>query len=138
MFLLDTDIFVAMRERPRDQFVAYWMDSVMPEHIYVSVSTIRTLQRDITLQRTFERAAAEQLAKWVETFVALHEDRIIAVDVAIARRWGHLMGLHGNKNSDDLLLAATAIEHELAVVTRKTPAFADVEVRVFNPHDEIR
>ena len=47
----------------------------------------------------------------------MHGERLLAVDLAIARRWGQLSAALGH-DSADLLIAATALEQGLTVVTR--------------------
>jgi toxin FitB len=58
--------------------------------------------------------------------------RILAIDVGIARRWGRLADAHGHAGAD-LLIAGTAIEHGLAVVTRHARHFEGTGVRVVDP-----
>ncbi|MCY4578048.1 MAG: PIN domain-containing protein, partial [Chloroflexi bacterium] len=54
------------------------------------------------------------------------------VDVATARRWGQLSAALGN-DSADLLIAATALEHGLTVVTRNVRHFEPTGVSVLDP-----
>jgi predicted nucleic acid-binding protein len=59
-------------------------------------------------------------------------DRILPVDVALARRWGQLSATLGHDGAD-LLIAATALEHGLTVVTRNMRHFEPTGVAVLNP-----
>jgi predicted nucleic acid-binding protein len=62
----------------------------------------------------------------------LHGQRLLAVDLAIARRWGRLSAALGH-DSADLLIAATALEHGLTVVTRNLLHFTATGVATLNP-----
>lgn len=59
-------------------------------------------------------------------------DRVLAVDIGAARRWGQLTQALGHASAD-LLIAATALEHGLTVVTRNTRRFEPTGVPVINP-----
>jgi predicted nucleic acid-binding protein len=57
------------------------------------------------------------------------------VDVALARRWGQLSATLGHDGAD-LLIAATALEHGLTVVTRNMRHFEPTGVAVLNPAEQ--
>lgn len=57
---------------------------------------------------------------------------ILPVDTAAARRWGGLAAAHGHAGAD-LLIAATALEHGLAVATRDTRHFVGTGVALVDP-----
>ena len=62
-----------------------------------------------------------------------HESlRVLPFDLQVARRWGRLSAALGN-NSADLMIAATALEHGLTVVTRNVSDFERTGVETFNP-----
>ncbi len=64
--------------------------------------------------------------------LSLYGDRILPVDASTARRWGRLSGTLGHEGTD-LLIAATAIEHGLTVVTRNVRHFEPTGVPVLDP-----
>ncbi len=57
---------------------------------------------------------------------------ILPVTPAIAKLWGRLCAQTGNKGIDNLI-AATALVHNLTVVTRNVNHFEPTGARVFNP-----
>lgn len=66
--------------------------------------------------------------------------RVLAVDAHTADRWGRLMARAGRPlPAIDGLLAATALQHDLTLVTRNTRDFEGLEVRLLNPggHTEL-
>jgi predicted nucleic acid-binding protein len=62
----------------------------------------------------------------------LHPERLLAVDLPVARRWGQLSAALGH-DSADLLIAATALEHGLTVVTRNLRHFTPTGVATLDP-----
>ena len=134
MFLLDTDVASLLRRRERHPAVASWLQAQQASDLYLSVVTLAEVERGIAAQRRRNPPFARELASWLEQMLAWHADRILAVDAAIARRWGRLSGEAGHSNLD-LLIAATALEHGLTVVTRNVRHFEPTGVPVLNPLD---
>jgi len=74
---------------------------------------------------------ARELATWMERTLAGFADRLLGVDVPTARRWGRLSATLGHSGAD-LLIAATALQHGLIVVTRTTRHFHPTGAPVLN------
>ena len=72
------------------------------------------------------------MAAWLDDLLTVYAERILPIDLAVARRWGILSGSLGHDNSD-LFIAATALEHGLTVVTRNVRHFEPTGVPVLNP-----
>ena len=132
MYLLDTDVLSALRRRERDPAVARWLDSQRTTDLYLSVVTVGEVERGIVRQRRRDPAFAEALAGWLNRVLAWYGDRVLGVDLPTARRWGQLSGALGHEGAD-LLIAATALEHGLTVVTGNTRHFEPTGVAVLNP-----
>ena len=97
--------------------------------------SIGGIERGIAHQRSMNPAFATELAAWLDRLLRLHRERRLAVDLAVARRWGQLSAALGH-DSADLLIAATALEHGLTVVTRNLRHFVPTGVATLNPwHD---
>jgi toxin FitB len=64
--------------------------------------------------------------------LALYGERILPFDLQTARRWGALSAALGNRSAD-LMIAATALEHGLTVVTRNVSDFEPTGVPVLDP-----
>jgi len=99
----------------------------------VSLGEIR---KGIVLLSPGKRRA--ELEAWIETDLSiLFSGRILSVTRFIAERWGVLEGqrqLAGRPlKSPDGMIAATALEHGLTLVTRNTKDFADLGVAIVNP-----
>jgi toxin FitB len=140
-FLLDTNIPSEMlRPRP-DANVVAWVKRQTSETLFVSVVTMGELRRGATLlaERSSRRAELERMMN--ENVPIWFQDRILPVTRAIAERWGVLDGerqLAGRPlNMADGMIAATALEQDLTVVTRNVKDFAGLGVTVFNPWDAV-
>ena len=134
MYLVDTDVLSALRRQERNPTVADWYRKQDASDLYVSVITVGELQRGISRAVIVDAVFAEILAGWLRTVLVRFANRILDVDLAVANRWGHLGAAIGNRNPD-LLIAATALEHNLAVVTRNVRHFEPTGVRIINPFD---
>ena len=135
MYLLDTNVLSALRRPERNPGPAAWLRSQRDSDIHLSVVTIAEVERGIALQRPRNPDFARDLAQWAERILAWFADRILPVDIASARRWGNLAASLGNQGID-LLIAATALEHGLTVVTRNVRHFAPAGVAVLDPFGE--
>ena len=63
--------------------------------------------------------------------------RKVPIDGAVAERWGRLVAGAGRPlPAIDSLLAATALEHDMVLVTRNTKDFMGLPVKIFNPWSE--
>ena len=132
MYLLDTDMLSALRRRERDPVVARWLEAQRTTDLYLSVVTVGEVERGIERHRRRDPAFAEALAAWLDRVLAWYGDRVLGVDPPTARRWGQLSGALGYEGGD-LLIAATALEHGLTVVTGNTHHFEPTGVAVLNP-----
>ncbi|RIZ68812.1 MAG: type II toxin-antitoxin system VapC family toxin [Methylococcales bacterium] len=132
-FLLDTDILSAIRRKQRDQNLEKWLLSINSLDVYISVVTIGEVERGITQQRRNNPEFAEDLQRWLDTILQRYQQRILPLSISIAQRWGRLSAELGH-NSADLMIAATALEHNLIVATRNTRHFEPTQVGLINPY----
>ena len=134
MYLLDTDVVSALRRPDRHPAPTSWLRDQRSSDVYLSVVTLGEVERGIAQQIHRNPDFARDLAQWLEQTLAWFADRILPVDVATARRWGRLSASIGNQGAD-LLIAATALEHGLTVVTRNVRHFEPTGARVVNPFE---
>jgi toxin FitB len=138
-FLLDTNVVsetVRLRPEPR---VTDWIARQPNDALFLSVLTLGELRRGFITAPDPQRRA--RLERWLETDVLRwFEGRILPVTREIADHWGVIDGtcqLRGTKaNTADGLIAATALEHGLTVVTRNVKDFALFSVSLFNPWEK--
>ena len=132
MFLLDTDVLSAFRRRDRNPAMVRWVEAQPTSDMYISVVTVGEIERGITQQRQRNPTFAEELAVWLDRVLAWYHDRVLLVDTVTARRWGRLSATIGH-SGPDLLIAATALENGLIVVTRNVRHFEPTGVPTLNP-----
>lgn len=132
MYLLDTVVLSELRKKDRHPGVVRWLQGRPADDIFLSAVTIGEIERGIGRQRSKDPAFAEALEFWLDRTIQIYADRILPVDTRIARRWGSLSARLGHDGAD-LLIAATALEHELTVVTRNVRHFEPTGVAVIDP-----
>jgi predicted nucleic acid-binding protein len=96
------------------------------------VVSIGEIERGIARQRSMDAAFAEELATWLKRLLRTHSELLLDVDLPVARRWGQLSAALGH-DSADLLIAATALEHGLTVLTRNLRHFTPTGVATLDP-----
>jgi len=135
MFLIDTMVLSELRLRQRDPGVVAWIGRQSPEDCFLSVVSIGEIERGIARKRASNCGYAKQLAGWLDQLLRLYGNRLLPVDVGVARRWGQLSAGIGH-DGVELLIAATALERGLTVVTRNLRHFAPTGVAIINPWQE--
>jgi toxin FitB len=135
-WLLDTNIVSELRKPNCHALVKQWSERQLPQSFYLSTVTFAEIQFGI--ERTNDEAFRQELTQWLnETLRPWFSDRILPVDEAVILRWWHMIE-QGRKQSytysqPDLFIAATAVLHDLCVVTRNVMDFQKSGVVVFNP-----
>jgi predicted nucleic acid-binding protein len=135
-FLLDTNcISEVVRSKP-ERRVLEWFASVNENLLYLSVLTLGEIRKGVAGLPQSKRRT--NLETWLEVELGSRfSGRILSVDAAIADRWGLLAAeakLKGKPLSAiDGLLAATALHHNLTIVSRNLSDFANARAAVLNP-----
>jgi len=132
MILLDTLVLSELRKaRPNAGLVAYLANQA-EDAVFLSALSVGEIEAGIERQRSVNPAFANELAQWLATLELQFARSILPVTPAIARLWGRLCVQTGNKGIDNLI-AATALCHNLTVVTRNVKHFEPSGVRVLDP-----
>lgn len=118
-YLLDTNVLSEVRRPRPDPAVVEWLAAVAPERLFLSALVVGELRHGVELLRTRDPARSVRLAEWIEDVNEVYGDRVLPVTTAVAEAWGR-MRARGPLPAVDGLLAATALVHGLAVVTRDT------------------
>ena len=133
MYLLDTQVVLELRKAKAgrtDAGLATWATGVSRQNLFLSALSLLELENGAARAERQDKGAGAALRAWVaDQVMPAFEGRILAVDAAVARRRAQLT----LTDTRDALLAATAIEHGLTLVTRQTAAFKSARVKLFNP-----
>jgi predicted nucleic acid-binding protein len=138
-WLLDTCVISELvKPEPHAQVVA-WIESCEERTLYLSVVTLGELEKGVVRLRASARRT--RLQSWIRnTLPQRFEERILTVDPIVATRWGAICGTAENLGQPvpviDALIAATAMAHDLTVVTRNAPDFVRCGARCFDPWRE--
>lgn len=131
-YLLDTNILSETRRKQADQRVIAFLSAAEPSALYISVLTLGELRKGAALKKRTDPETAKRLAHWVDGLEYSFADRILGINAAIASIWGELSAQRP-RPVVDTLLAATAIAHDLILVTRNTADVQDTKVNLLNP-----
>jgi len=131
MYLLDTNVVSELRKLKPHGAVVAWMSKVSDTSIALSAVTIGEIQAGIEITREQDKAKAKQLENWLNQVESVYN--VIPLNAQIFRRWGKIMHRQSNTILEDGLIAATAIENNLTVVTRDEKDFKRLKVNVLNP-----
>jgi toxin FitB len=134
--LLDTNVISELVKPRPETSVTAWVEDTDESLLYLSVLTLGEIRRGIAALPQSRRRAT--LEAWLDKDLrARFEDRILVIDPEVADRWGLLTAAARNSGIVlpviDGLLAATALEHNLTLVTRDTGQIPSMGVAVFNP-----
>jgi toxin FitB len=139
-YLLDTNCLselVRVKPEPR---VIEWLEAVDENLLYLSVLTLGEIRQGVAALALGRRRA--RLDAWLETDLPdRFAGRILSVDAPVASRWGMLSAVARRRGAPlpvvDGLLAATALHHNLTLVSRNVADFSAAHVPVLNPWEAL-
>lgn len=136
MYVLDTHVLSALRKirlGKADANVAAWAESVDAADLFISAITVMELELGILSVERRDAAQGALLRSWLERHVLPEfSARTLPIDTAVAQRCARLP-VPDKRGERDALIAATALVHGMAVVTRNVAAFKPTGVTVVNP-----
>jgi predicted nucleic acid-binding protein len=132
-YLLDTNVLSETSRPNPAPAVLQWLSGIPDEALFISALTLGEIRRGI--ERLKAGRQREHLRTWLEhELTEWFGARALPVDTAVADRWGRLLAEAGRTlPSIDSLIAATALHHELRLVTRNERDFTYGGLEVFNP-----
>ncbi|WP_216915318.1 type II toxin-antitoxin system VapC family toxin [Synechococcus sp. CCAP 1479/13] len=132
-YLIDTNVISELRRREPEPRVVQWFEQHPSHQLFLSVLTLGEIRRGV--ERLAESERQQTLRRWLEQDLpAFFSGRVLPIDEAIAHRWGRLLAEMGRPlPAIDSLLAATALEHNLVLITRNLRDVVDLPLTVVNP-----
>lgn len=136
--LVDTCALSEVRRAKGSSRVRSRLAAIRDDDFLLSVITIAEIVRGIALLPNDERRVS--LDRWVRAIEEKHADRILPIDLPVSRIWGELAAAARRTGvtlpAADGLIAATALRHNLAVMTRNTTDFRATGVRLVDPWED--
>lgn len=132
-YLLDTNVLSELFKKHPEPKVSKWLMEADQESLFLSVLTLGEMRKGIEKMEPHPRKA--RLIQFLEKDIpSQFEDRILPVDSEVAEAWG-LLEAHAGRPlpTVDALLAATALTHNLGLVTRNTQDFPFSKLKLLNP-----
>lgn len=133
-YLLATDVIAGALETRPDPKLEAWFAWAYERPKYLSVITAGEMERAI--RGVADARRRSQMVAWLSfAFRGLGADLLLPVTPAVAARWGQMMALsaRGGARETELLVAATAAEHGLALVTGRERTFAGLGLDLIDP-----
>ena len=138
-YLLDTCVLSEYVKKKPNQQVIQWLDDQEEASLYISILTIAELKKGIIKIKNSQPLRYQKLTKWLQKIKQRFNQRILPLTNNILDSWGKTCGeseAKGNKLAImDSLIAATAYEHNLIIVTRNISDFHFSSIKVFSPWD---
>ncbi|RXH41979.1 type II toxin-antitoxin system VapC family toxin [Bradyrhizobium zhanjiangense] len=134
MFLLDTNVISELRRPDKaHRNVAAWASSIPAASFFISVISILEIELGARLIERKDTTQGAILRAWIDNHIlARFEDRILAIDTAVAQRCAQLH-VPNPRAERDALIEATAFVHGLTIVTRNVGDFEPTGVPLLNP-----
>jgi toxin FitB len=131
MYLLDTNVVSELRRAKPHSAVLAWLASVADADLHLCAVTIGEIQSGIEITREQDAAKAGEIEAWLEQVAGTFN--VLAMDARAFRCWARLMHRRPDRLIEDAMVAATAVVHNLTVVTRNVRDFEHLGVQTFNP-----
>jgi predicted nucleic acid-binding protein len=135
-FLLDTNCISEVVRKKPDPRVLHWLEAADESILYLSVLTLGEIRKGVAgLPQSRSQTLLET---WLELDLkSRFSGRILPMDRFIADRWGLLSAAAKRRGKSlsaiDGLLAATALHHNLTIVSRNVDDFSGTQVPILNP-----
>ncbi len=133
MYLLDTNVVSELRRIKPHGGVVNWIQSIDDSELFISAVTLAEIQAGIEITKEQDPAIAREIEIWLDQVADTFQ--VLPMDGGVFRRWARLMHRASETLYEDAMIAATALTHNLQVVTRNVADFKSFGVALLNPFD---
>lgn len=132
-YLIDTNVLSELVRAKPDAAVLHWFSNTPDDALFLSALTLGEIRKGVEKMADIKRR--EKLRLWLEHDLRdWFGARILPVGPEVADHWGRLLAQVGRPvPAIDSLLAATALHHDLRLVTRNIKDFDYAGLEVVNP-----
>lgn len=141
-YLLDTCILSIARKinSSRSERLKRWLDQQPETDYFISVLSIGEIQTGISKLKQDELQKKNIFENWlISELIPRFKHRILEVDVKTCSLWGQLRGEAQKKGyvlpAIDALIAASAVQHHLVLVTENIQDFIHMDIPILNPFE---
>ncbi|MBT8421301.1 MAG: type II toxin-antitoxin system VapC family toxin [Gammaproteobacteria bacterium] len=139
-YLLDTCVLSELVKPVPNPEVLAWVDSRAENDLFVAAMTLAELQRGVARLPSSRRK--NELSAWLENLQAGFGERVLPFTGESAACWGEMCARADAAGKTiaafDSIIAATALEHGLALVTRNVRDFSAASLMLVNPWEKLQ
>ena len=127
-YLLDTCVISEYVKKQPNQQVINWIDAQEESSLFISIITIAEIKKGIVRIEKSQPSRYQKLEKWLQKIEQRFTNRILPLNENILDTWAKICGQSEAQGKKlpimDSLIAATASENNLIIVTRNLSDFA--------------
>lgn len=137
-YLLDTNVVSESEQKRPNQAVLKWLAARDDTNVYLSTLTVGEIRRGIEMLESGKKKT--HLRNWLDSIRITFADRILPLTESTFDLWGVMFAAFEKKGMKrsifDSLMEATALEHDLILVTRNVRNFQHSSVTILNPWED--
>ncbi len=135
-YLLDTNVISETIKRSPNMLVLEWLSSLEVNKCFLSILTLGEIRKGAEMLESYSKK--QRLIHWLEVdLLKKFYGRIIYIDAQVADKWGYICSFVNNSkkiSAIDSLIAASAMVHNLKLVTRNIKDFKEfIGLEILNP-----